>query len=114
MRKKFLRLCVISLIFIAVVSIASVVYGLFTLRELTLEFVFIANFAVGAIILAAAILRIIAPVIVKKDRLTDHSTYAEKHSAIRETKHKKGYEMLFIGLLIIVFTAILELLIWLI
>ena len=108
--KAFIRIVIIALSLIFITSLVSLVYGHITSDGLNLRIMFNANFLVGAIIIGAA-MALVFPLtrLFKFDQLTDHSTLTERHKEMREQKRKKGYEFLFIGILVIVITGLVQL-----
>ena len=112
--KRFARCSLTALGIFALGAVVSIPYGFFEARRFTLEFVFVVNFFIAAIILIAAILLIFFPVFLKRDKLIDHSTIAGRYSEARAKKLKIAHEMLYVGLLYGVFTAVFELVVWVI
>ena len=108
--KKFLKLCFISLQFITLIAIISIIYGFF--NKNTFGYVFRVNFLIGTITIAISLVLLLMPIFLKKDRLTDHTTYTEKYLDVRDKKQSKAYEILYLGLLNITFTALIEFIVW--
>jgi len=107
---RFVKTLVLSLKFMAVASVLALGYGFLSRRTFTLAYVFNANFLLGAIIIAVAFLRMVLPAGFKPDKLTDHTTFMERYYEDRHVpKQKKAYEYLFLGLLVIVVTGVIQL-----
>ena len=121
---KFLKTALIALQFILVTALLSIVYGFIVRRHFTLAYIFHANFLVGTIILCVALLIFVLPAGLihnrltgkipgfKPDKLTDHTTYMERRYAEKHMeKQEKAYEFLFLGLMIMIITGLLQLLV---
>ena len=108
--KKILRIFIISLLIILIVSLAASVYSFITEGSPNLNKIYNANFLAGACIIGAA-LALIFPLsrLLKRDNLNDHSTFAERHIDQQEKKQKKGYTLLFTGILLIIITSLVQL-----
>jgi len=120
----FLKTVLIALQFILVTAVLSIVYGFIVRGHFTLAYIFHANILVGTIILCVALLIFVLPAglihnrltgkldIFKFDKLTDHTTYIERTYAEKHLKkQEKAYEFLFLGLLIMIITGLLQLLV---
>jgi len=75
-----------------------------------LAYVFTANFVVGAAIICLALVTMILPAGFKLDKLTDHTTFAERYYLERHReKQKKAFGFLSLGLLVVVITGLVQL-----
>ncbi|MCL2043547.1 MAG: hypothetical protein FWG89_05345 [Treponema sp.] len=85
-------------------------YLFITRQDINLRIIFNANFLAGAVILCTALTVMIIPFrLFTPDKLADHSTFAERFLEQRELKRRKAYELLFIGITVIVNTGIVQL-----
>ena len=90
-----------------------VLYGFITRKGLDLRNIFNANFFIGMLIICVGIVVLFAPArIFKKDKLYDHSTYVQRHVEHREQKQGKAYEFIFLGILVIINTGLIQLALW--
>ena len=103
------KTAVISLQLILATTVLSVVYGFIRRGTFTLVYVFNTNFFVGAIITTIGVIRIFLPDFFKFDKLTDHTTLFQRYAEQREKKQEKAYEYLFLGMLVIVITGLVQL-----
>ena len=109
--KGFLRVIAISLLLILITSAMAAAYG-FISSGFNLRFLYNANFLTGAVIICTALIGLAFPSgIQKPNKLTDHSTFTERHMEQREQKRKKAYGFLLIGIMMIVKTGIVQLVI---
>ena len=111
MLRKLLRLAALSLQSVLIASVLSVLYGLLVRRVLTADYIFNANFALGAGIIAVGLIQTFMPVSLTKDKLADHSTYAVRHMEQKEKKRQKAAEILHLGIFNIIITGLAQL-IW--
>ena len=75
-----------------------------------MRIIFNAGFLAGAIIICAALILMFIPTgLFTSDKLSDHSTFLERIMEKREQRRKKAYEFLFIGIIVIVITGLIEL-----
>ena len=104
-----------SAFLVAVISALSIAYGFITLRAFTLAFAFIANFAVGAVIILAGFALLLTPTFllnsVRKSNLIDHTT-GQRLWEEREKKRVRAYELMYIGMSNISITAVVQLALW--
>jgi len=110
--KRFVKFSLTAFGFMVLGAIISILYGFFVAGRFTLEFVFIVNFFIAAIVIIVAIIFIFFPTFLKRDKLLDDSTIVQRYAEAREEKFKKAHEMLYVGLLYGVYTAVLELVVW--
>jgi len=101
---------------VVVVSVISVIYGLVTDGKFTISYIFIANFATAALVIAAALVILIIPANmsarIRKSNLIDHTTYKEAYMEEREKKREKSYEILYLGITALLLTGIIELIVY--
>jgi hypothetical protein len=90
-------------------SVFAIVYGFITRGAFTLAYVFNTCLLLGAIITGAALVVMFLPVPLKPGKLIDHTTIGQTYVEQREQKQKKAYEYLFLGILIIVITGLIQL-----
>ena len=109
---EFIKTVLISLQFVIVTSLLSVIYGFIRRGVFTLAYVFNTNFLVGAAIIFLGLLMMFLPASFKLffDKLTDHTSFAERYAERHLEKQKKAYEFLFIGISVIIITGIVQLL----
>ena len=121
--KDFIKTVVIALQCIALTTVLSFIYGFIARGRLTFAYVFNWNFAVGTFFLCVALLLFFLPAALvhnkltgkipgfKPDNLTDHSTYMERNYAGKHLKKQaKAYEVLTLGLLVMVISSVIQLL----
>ena len=108
--KKKLWIC---LQFNLVITLGGLIYGAIVHRYFTVRYLFSANFLVGSIVILIGLIMLFVPVR-PKGKLIDHSTYADALLELREQKRKKAYDMMYLGMSIILIMAILQVLIALI
>jgi len=99
---------------VAIIAAVGVAYGFITRRVITYTYAFTANLWVGVTILAAGLFVFITPtaLLIKKSRLVDHTTYAQRFMEERERKRFRSYEMIFIGVFNISIAATVQLIMW--
>lgn len=106
------KTAVMALQFIALTSAAALVVGFVRRGSFTPVYIFSANFLVGTIIIAVSLVMMVIPVELKFDKLTDHTTFFERYYIERHgKKQKKAFEFLFLGLLIVSITGLVQLLV---
>ena len=108
--KSFFKTVVISLQSILLISFAMLVYGYVTRGEFNIGNIYNANFFIGALIIAVGLVVLFMPArIGKLDKLSDHTTFVERHVEHREQKQEKAHGFILLGILIIVFTGLIQL-----
>ena len=97
-----------------IISALGLVYGRIMNGAFTGRYAFRANFWVGTTILLAGILRLITPtaLLMKKNRLIDHTTYGQRFMEERERNRSQAWELISTGLCLIFITGAVQLLIW--
>ena len=98
----------VSLQLIVAISLGAIIYGFIAHRHFTVRYMFPANFLVGAIVIMIGLVVFIVPVRPKAGELIDHSNYAEVMMERREHKRKKAYDIMYLGMFIILIPAILQ------
>ncbi|MCL2221304.1 MAG: hypothetical protein FWC20_00510 [Oscillospiraceae bacterium] len=109
-----------SVISIAVICVAALIYGRMAAGFFTLAYIFRANFLVGAIIVMIGLVIFMIPTRLtvhhklKDNKLIDHSNYASFMMEKKEQKRKLAYEFIYLGICIIAIAALVQLLLSLI
>ncbi|MCL2852448.1 MAG: hypothetical protein FWE20_05365 [Defluviitaleaceae bacterium] len=110
--KNLLRLIKMSAVMIAAVAFLSLFYALYMHGVLSPAYVFTANFYVGVLLTVAGLLTLVmGPVFqfFKRDNLLDHSTFSERYMEEREKARIRSYDLLYLGMLNITLTAVIQL-----
>jgi len=110
---KYLKLVTTSLACVLIVMFCGIIYGYITRGRLTFIYAFNANFLIGSVLIASGILKLFIPSF-KRDKLTDHSTYIERAGEEREARQEKANELLYIGILNVIITGVIQVVLWLI
>ena len=117
----FTRTAVIALQCIFVTAVLAIAYGFLRRGFFTLAYVFNASFLAGAVILFIGMLIFLLPAGLvfnrltgkltgfKTDKLTDHSTFMERYAEQHNEKQKRAFEILALGLSVIVITGVIQL-----
>ena len=111
--KKLFRLICTSAALVAILAVLSVFYALYLHGALSAAYVFTANFAGGAFFFLVGFILLLTPTalfLLKKDNLIDHTTYAQRFMEKREEKNGRAYELMYVGILNIVITGVVQLL----
>jgi len=114
----YLKTILIALQFILLTAVLSVVFGFITQSRFTLEYVFIANFSIGSIIISIGLLMKFFPGVaffkhLRTDKLSDHSTFADRFiSGIYLPRQEKAFGFIVLGLAVIIITGLIELIVW--
>ena len=109
-----------SVISIAVICVAALIYGRIAVGFFTPAYIFRANFLVGAIIIMVGLVVFMIPTRLtiqhklKDNKLVDHSNYASFIMEKKEQKRKLAYEFIYLGICIIAIAALVQLLLSLI
>jgi len=104
------RTVLIALQFILAAFVAGIIYGFIAEGAFTLAYIFNASFSLGAVIIGIALIIMIVPANFSFDKLTDASTFTERYYIDKHSKkQKKAYGFLFLGLLIIMMSGVLQL-----
>jgi hypothetical protein len=98
--KLYLKLLLVSLCFILIVAALSIVYGFIAHSAFTLRYVFNANFAVAAVLIAVGIVLFFIPssFVDKGSRLLDRSTLVERSFDSRERRQQNAGLILWLGI----------------
>ena len=112
----FIRLISTASVCVLLIAICGIVFGFLAGEGFTLTHAYNANFLIGAIVVASGIVVLFLPgkQSFKRSKLVDHSTYIERTRDERDVKQKKGYDLLFLGILIIIIAGIIQVVHWLI
>ena len=106
--EKYKKLLLHALLFNLLFSVIGIVYGIVTFGRFTLYYLFTANFIAGAGFLLIGVILFILPVR-PKGKLIDHTTVGEELMQMKEKKRKKAFEILFLGLCIVLIPAFVQL-----
>jgi len=107
--EKLKKMLWLSFQFNLVITIGGLIYGFIVHGHFTVRYLFSANFLVGAIVILIGLIMLIVPVR-PKGKLIDHSTYADALLELREQKRKKAYDMMYLGMGVILIMAVLQVL----
>jgi len=106
-----------SIFIIAVVTVISVVYGLVADGRFTIEYVFVPNYVVAAVLIAGGLLFPAAPNRfvdkIRSRQLADYNMHKDYMDS-RAQKQKQGFKILWVGIASASITGIVEIIIWLI
>jgi hypothetical protein len=95
-----------------------IAYGFIDTGAFTLTYAFYANFRVGIVILIAGLITFFFPTVItirkmmKKTRLIDHTTYREKFTEESEGKRIRSYELMYIGMFILIISGFIQVIVW--
>jgi len=95
---KFLKYLRTSAALVVATAAISIIYAFFTHGRFWLGYIFTSNLALGGILIGAGLVVYMLPFVPKKSKLLDHTTYAEKLMEAKETKNKRAYFLLYIGI----------------
>ena len=107
--KPLFKTFLISLQLILITALLSIGYGYITTKTFTPVYIFKSNFVAGAFIICTAIVMMIFPVFLKFGKLIDHSTFSQFFMEKREQKREKAYEFLYLGIMVIINTGLIQL-----
>jgi len=107
---RFVKTVITALQFLLAASVAALIYGFAVKGVFTPAYIFPACFITGAGVICVALVVMILPSGFKPDRLTDHTTFAERYYEKRREKQKKAYGFLSLGLAITIIAGLLQLL----
>jgi len=106
-----LKLLLISLCLIIIIAALSIIYGFIVHGVFTLRYIFNANFLVGVLMIAAGIVIMFLPnTLAIRTKLFDHSTMVEKSYDSRENRQQKARMILWLGIITVVLTGLIQLL----
>ena len=110
---KTIRILSTSAILSIVLAVIGIIYAFFTLGHMSLTYAFTVGFAVGGFITLIGIVSIfLLPIqLSKKNKLIDHTTFGSELMKVRESKRVKAFEILFIGISVVLIIGIAELLV---
>ena len=120
MRRKIFSVLLSSVILLAVISVAAMIYGRITLGFFTFRFLFPAHFLTGAIIIMLGLVVMIIPLRMtayfnlRDNKLIDHTNYALLMMEKKEKKRILANEFIYLGMSIIAISAIAQFLLSLI
>ena len=108
---KLRKLLLLSLAITAVSAVIGLIYGAIALGFFTLRYIFPACFIIGAIIILISIVILIIPSrFLINFKFIDHSNFTSTMMEKRENKRKFAYEILYLGMSVIITAAMLQLL----
>ena len=99
---------------VALISVLSVAYGFVISGFFDLGYAYTANFWAGAVIITAGLSMLFVPtfLLMKKDKLIDHTTYGQRFMKEREKKLARARELICIGMCNITITAVVQLILF--
>ena len=106
-----------ALVVVSIVTVCGIIFGLVARGRFTVEYVFMANFIVAAVIIAAGLLLPATPnrVVDKlRNRQLVEYTMHEDFMQSRAAKERQGYKILWVGISCAAITGIAEIVIWLV
>ena len=110
----FRRVLLMSARIVGIVAALGIIYGFVTNGAFTLNYAFIANFWVGAVILLGGLAILITPtfLLLRKSRLIDHTTYGTRFMEERDRKRDRSFELIYTGVCNISITGAVQLIVW--
>ena len=110
MRDRFLKLLVKSLKIIGIVAVLGLIFGLITQRRFDIQYMFVANFLVGVLIVGAGVFYMFVPssMLQKGDKLFDHTTFVERSFNARKRRQTVAMNMLSVGIMNVLITGLIE------
>jgi len=110
--KRYLKLFVVSLIFIGVATALGLIYGMIAHGSFTLRYIFDSNFAFGVAAILAGIFYMFFPssMLQRGDKLFDHSTFAERSFKARQKRQTIATDILLTGISIILTSGLIQIL----
>ena len=106
---KIKRIAVTSLALIATLAVLSVAIGSLFAGQFTLKYIFTSNFVASVILMFGGIVVDILPVKLPKSKLIDHTTHSNYYVEQRMKKREKAYELIYLGMCVLLFTSIIQL-----
>ena len=108
--KSLLKLALIPTISVFAAAVIGLIYGLIAESFFTLQYVFPAAFAIGAIIVFLGVVAALLPVRpkMKDSRIIDHTNYIQVTMERRENKRKIAHLMIYLGMSIIMTAALIQ------
>ena len=102
-----------SLGIVGIVAVLGLIFGLITQRRFDMQYMFVANFFVGILVVGAGIFYMFIPssMMQKGDKLFDHTTFAERSYRVRERRQKIATNMLIIGIVNVLIAGLIELIV---
>jgi len=114
----YLKTLIAASQFILLVALISTVFGFITQGRFTLDYIFTANFFIGAVIICVGLFMKFFPGMgffknLKTDTLTDHSTFNERFIfGLYLPRQEKAYGIVLLGITVIIITGLIELALW--
>ena len=108
--KKLRQLLPAAVGFLTAGSLGGMIYGRVVAGTFTPLYIFRANFLAGAMVISAGIVMLIVPVPARlqNNKLLDHSNYTATVVEQREEKRKTAHIVMFLGMGVIMLTAVIE------
>ena len=108
--KRLLKLALIPTISAFAAAAIGLIYGLIAESFFTLQYVFPAAFAIGAIIVFLGVVAALLPVRpkMKDSKIIDHTNYTQVTMERRENKRKTSHLMIYLGMSIIMIAALIQ------
>ena len=105
-----LKLFRISLLFIGVGIISSIVFGFFRHSSFTLRYVFDANYTLGVVVIISGFFLKFFPssMMQKDDKLFDHTSFAERSFIARKRRHTLSNDILLVGIITILLAGLAQ------
>ena len=107
---KYVKLVPVSFLCIAVVAVLSLVYELIAHGNLSMRYVYDANFFMGVVLIATGLVYMMVPssMLKKGDKMFDHSTFVERSFKARHNRQQKAMKILVAGILNILITGAIQ------
>ena len=107
---KYLKLVPVSFLCITVVAVFSLVYEIIAHRNLSMRYIYDANFFVGVVLIATGLVYMMIPssMLKKDDKMFDHSTFVERSFRARHERQQRAMKMLMVGMINIVITGVIQ------
>ena len=106
----YVKLVPVSFLCIAVVAVASLTYEIIAHRNISMRYVYDANFFVGVVLIATGLVYMMIPssMLRKDDKMFDHSTFVERSFKARHERQQRAMKILVVGILNIVIAGVVQ------
>ena len=107
---KYAKLLPVSFLCIAVVTVLSLLYEVIAHRNVSMRYVYDANFFVGVVLIATGLVYMMVPssMLRKDDKMFDHSTFVERSFKARHDRQQRAMKILVFGIFNILITGVLQ------
>ena len=107
---KYAKLVPASFLCIAVVAVISIIYEVIAHRNVSMRYVFDTNFFVGVVLIATGLAYMMVPssMLMKNDKMFDHSTFVERSFKARYNRQQKAMKILVVGISNILLTGVVQ------